>query len=368
MQGSGLSIAVVSDVTLGYGSPQIPSLARSLAEHYRAPTVVFEPDQGNRGVLGLCSELCRIRRITTEMHPHSASGRIEYVSKVARELNSDRPDIVAIFCSYAIPVLARLRYRPRCTIYSMIETVLPYGEFDVLVNQCLSRRIDVLVFPEENRARLDMSRCGLSRIPVAIAYNVSDSSAREPTDPAERVARIFYGGAISVHPGMAYYLLRKGVRAIPFDLFGEIGGPNKDVLAERLANTTNSVRYYGHVDARRLAALRREYAYSLVMYAPTQENTLYACPNKFFEAIADGVPPLAAPHPQCKMLLERYRCGILMKDWSFASFQAAVTRAMRIFGTDQYLQMVENCREAVRQELNWQAQFSKVKRLLPKVA
>ncbi len=368
MPGSELRIAVVSDVTLGYGSPQIPSLARSLARTYRAPTTVFEPDQGNRPLLSLHSEWCRIRRVTTQTHPYSASGRVEYVLKVAREINAVRPQIVAVFCSYALPVLARLRYRPRCTIYSMIESVLAYGPFDVELNQCLRGRIDVLISPEENRARLDMSRCAFSGIPVAVTYNVSDLPTGEPTPPSGRRPRIFYGGAISRHPGMAHYLLRRGARAIPFDLFGNIVGSDKDVLAAKLADTTGSVRYYGYVPAEKLAAMRRNYAYSLVMYAPTDENTLYACPNKLFEAIADGVPPIAAPHPQCEMLLKRYRCGILMNDWSFKSFQAAVTKAMRIFGTDRYAELVEGCREAVRRELNWEAQFHKVKRLLPKVA
>ncbi len=68
------------------------------------------------------------------------------------------------------------------------------------------------------------------------------------------------------------------------------------------------------------------------------------------------------------MLLHRYQCGILMKDWSFKSFQAAVTQAMQVFGTDRYAEMVENCGKAVREELNWETQFQKLRRLLPKAA
>jgi len=367
MPASALRIAVVSDVTLGYGSPQIPSLARSLAGYYRASTTVFEPDQGNRPTLDLHCEFCTIRRITTELHPHSSSGRIEYVLKVSRQLNIDRPQILVIFCTYALPVLLRLRYRPQCTIYSVIESVLPYGAFDVQLNKSIGR-IDVLLFPEENRARLDLARCSLSGIPLAITYNVSDSPPGEVIPPQQRVPRILQAGLLSRQPGMADYFLQEEVRAIPFDLFGDIVGTDKDTLAEKLTNGANSVRYHGPVDAATLAGIRRARAYCMVMYAPIHEHTLYACPNKFFEAIADGVPPIAAPHPQCKMLLDRYRCGILMKDWSFQSFRAAVTQAMRTFGTDRYAEMVANCQKAVREELNWETQFNKVERLLPKAA
>jgi glycosyltransferase involved in cell wall biosynthesis len=368
MPASELRIAVVSDVTLGYGGPQVQSLARSLASHYRAQTTVFEPDEGNRPILPLHSEFCRICRITTEMHPYSASGRIEYVLKVARQLNLHRPEILVIFCTYALPVLTKLRYRPRCTIYSMIESVLPYGAFDVQLNRSLARQIDVLLFPEENRARLDIARCGLSGIPLAVTYNVSDAAPAEPTAPQQRLPRILQAGLLSRQLGLADYFLQDEVRTIPFDLFGDIAGPDREALAEALTDGANSVRYWGRVDAATLASIRRTRAYCMVMYAPIHEHTLYACPNKFFEAVADGVPPIAAPHPQCKMLLERYRCGILMQDWSFPSFQAAVTRAMRLFGTPRYAEMVANCRKAVQEELNWETQFNKVKRLLPEAA
>jgi hypothetical protein len=54
-----------------------------------------------------------------------------------------------------------------------------------------------------------------------------------------------------------------------------------------------------------------------------------------------------------------------MKDWSFECFREALQYALQMFGTDRYGEMVENCRRAVEQELNWDAQFAKIKRLLP---
>ena len=37
-------IVLVSDASLGYGSPQIPAFTRSLSEHYGLPAVILEPD------------------------------------------------------------------------------------------------------------------------------------------------------------------------------------------------------------------------------------------------------------------------------------------------------------------------------------
>ena len=91
------------------------------------------------------------------------------------------------------------------------------------------------------------------------------------------------------------------------------------------------------------------------------ENQLYAAPNKFFESIADGVPPIAAPHPQCKMMIDRYKCGILMRDWSEGEFFSALDQALRLYQTDSWYEMVSNCGTAVRQELNWDHQFEKLK-------
>jgi hypothetical protein len=55
-----------------------------------------------------------------------------------------------------------------------------------------------------------------------------------------------------------------------------------------------------------------------------------------------------------------------MEDWSYDSFKAALKHAQDLIGTDPYESMVENCLCAVRQELNWDSQFAKLKRLLPR--
>ncbi len=361
----GLNIAVVSDVSLGFGSPQVQSLARSLAEHYNAPVTIYEPDQTGRPPRPVVGESVRVRRIGTDVSPHSRPGRIEYVLNTAAELNRERPDIVLFCCTFTLPVLGKLAYRPSSVIYALIEMIAPYGRFDMAMNRAFAPRIDMLIVPEENRARLDMQRCGFAAKPLAVLYNVSDAPQVAPTPVATRLRRLYYGGAISTGLGLAEYLLHPDMQSVPLDLYGDVGGTDRAALLQRLHDTTCEPRYLGCCDAESLARLRRHYAYAIVMYRPTTDHTHYAAPNKFFEAIADGVPPIAAPHPQCQMIVERYECGILMRDWSFEAYRDAVHEALQIFGTRRYARMVKNCERAVRAELNWPAQFAKLERLLP---
>ena len=49
---------------------------------------------------------------------------------------------------------------------------------------------------------------------------------------------------------------------------------------------------------------------------PVTTAQRYAAPNKFFDAIACGTPPICAPHPQCVEVIRKWRCGLLVDDWS----------------------------------------------------
>lgn len=357
-------IVAVADVSIGYGSPQILRLTESLAAHYGCGAIILEPDESEKQSVDVAPKGCRVERIATSVHPHSGLGRRQFVSAAARRVDELRPDTLVLFCTYSLPVLSQLRYRPRSTVYHSIEMVGAYGKLDVALNRCFADDIDLVLFPEENRARIDGQRCGLAGLPMAVVYNVSNERVFQPVPAAERLPRFLYSGKIDGDQTFADYFLRPDLQA-PIDLFGSVSGRDAEVLKARLERSTGAVRYHGRVPAANLKELRGRYAYSIIIWAPTSENQLYAAPNKFFDAIADGVPPIVAPHPQCKLLVERYQCGVLMEDWSFRAFAAALNRAQKLFGTLEYERMVAGCGRAVECELNWPAQFEKVKSLLP---
>lgn len=361
-------IVAVADVSVGYGSPQIPRLTESLAEHYGCDAHILEPDQSDKKPLDVPPNRCSLERIATTVHPHTLVGRREFVAAAARRVNALRPDVLVLFCTYTLPVLTQLRYRPRLTLYHSIETVAMYGQTDVAVNRRFAGDVDLVLFPEENRARIDGQRCGLSGLPMAVVYNVNNEPCFQPVPIADRMAKFLYSGTIDRDHTYADYFFQPELAQLhdaPIDLYGSVAGRDAEGVKTHLAGLCGPVRHHGYVPAATLKQLRRRYAYSIILWAPVSENQLYAAPNKFFDAIADGVPPVVAPHPQCKLLVDRYQCGVLMEDWSFGAFVAAIKRARSMFGTAEYERMVAGCGRAVECELNWPAQFAKVRRLLP---
>lgn len=367
-----VTILGVSDVSLGYGSPQMPTLVDALAEHYvAAEAVVLEPDQPEFRPRPERFPRLRLERLATRVHPHSSAGMLEYNARAARRIDELSPDVLVFSSPLVLPAVLRARRRPRFCIYYMLES-LAYcandhsrkSRFVIEAHRQARDRIDLLIFPEENRAAADIARVGYESLPLAVCYNSINRAGANPEPAAARKRRLLYSGSIDRRITMADFFVEQRTRSLPIDLWGVIYGPDKHEFEAALRGT-GEVRYCGYVDALRLAELRKEYAYSLVMWSPTNENTLYACPNKLFEAIADGVPPISTPHPQCKMLIERYDCGILLDDWTLDAFLRGVRQALRIFGTPRYEELVANCRTAVERELNWDCQFAKIRPLLP---
>lgn len=357
-------IAGVSDVSTGYGSPQILMLMRSLQDVYRGEVVLFEPDQSERPALIQVELPFRgsIERMLTTFHPHrDPAGRIEYIMRVARALNQLRPRILVVFCTYSLPVMLKLRYRPDFVLYYSTESISAYGSFDVELNRQMAKSIDLVIFPEEHRAMRDVARCGFSGVRLAVVFNCTNAELRQSgvLDSSRRNNRLLYAGTIDRVRTLGEYFLDDRMEGFPVDLFGNISG--WDSPGAFLGRLPPGARYGGYLEAPLLRLVRPKYAYSIVMWNPTDENQLYAAPNKFFESITEGVPPITAPHPQCAMLVNRYKCGIVMEDWNFSSFYEALRRGLKLVGTPAYHEMVTNCAKAVAQELAWEHQFEKVK-------
>ncbi|MDX2181875.1 MAG: hypothetical protein SFV18_19940 [Bryobacteraceae bacterium] len=341
-------------------------MIESIGDHYGLSALILEPDQWDKPIRDRIRNLS-VNRIGTSNHFRSAAGRIEFVSRVAAWINDLRPQVVIIRCSWNIPVLLKLNYRPSLVIYHSTESTLYYGNADPDFNRLAAAKIDVIVFPEENRAAADALRCGFRGIPIAIAYNcpVRFEEAKKTAMRPVRNGRILYSGALDRNATFVDYYADRRLRSLPIDIYGYIGGSDAEGTKNVLESLAGGIVYKGYVDTLELESVRGDYAFSITMWNPSNENQRFACPCKFFESIASGVPPIAAPHPQCKMLIERYGCGIVMDDWSFKSFQAALTEARRIYGTPAYQAMVDGCRTATLEELNWDYQFARVRRLLP---
>lgn len=356
-----MRIGCVSDVCLGYGSPQIGYLVESLADHYEAEALVVEPRVPGVAPKHTSFPSFQIRRSRTAFQPYSAEGRIEYAIDAARMVNEWEPDLLIICCTFTLPVLFKLRKRPHFVIYYSYESIPHYGDFDITMNRQLDGLVDLVIFPEENRAELELGRSRFGGARTVILYNCPAHHSRRPAVKGERNGRFFYAGTIDPVETLAAHFLDSRISGFPIDLYGPLRGEWEAEPAKVREGLQGQVRYWGVLESRELGELRRRYLYSLIMWNPKTENQLYAAPNKLFEAIADGVPPLAAPHPQCKKILDRYGCGTLLSDWSVEALAAGLNRAAREFLTDKWNAMVTGCETAFASELNWELQFEKLK-------
>lgn len=358
-----MKVLAVSDVSIGYGSSQIPSIMKYLGDLYNAEKIILEPDQIERPSKQDLFPDIKIQRIITNMHPHSPGGRIEYVFSASKLVEKIRPDILIICTTFTLPVLFKIHFKPKKTIYYSLEAISHYTG-DLEMNQNIDSRVDLIIFPEENRAatHLEITK---TKVPTCIVYNCTNSSQAEVVPIEKRNGRILYSGGLHKNTAYEYYLNDK-LQQYPIDLYGLVEAPEqsqRDDIQRKFLALSRNVKYKGYLPGNKLREIRKYYLYSLVIWLPVDENTTFACPNKFFESISNGIPPITAPHPQSKMICKRYDCGIVMKDFSFDSFLQSIKFAMEI-DNSRYQELVDNCIDAVSNELYWEKQMEKVVNML----
>lgn len=351
-----MKVVCISDVTMGYGSPQIVQLLRSLREiRADAELIVVEPNE--KPARHAQYPDLRIIRHETKIHPYEGGGREEYLALAARTLLAEDPDVVVVSCYWSLPALADVPLKRGRLIYYQLEPLVPglaeAGDYDL--QRVMAERFDLMLFPEEGRRRDYMQSFGQMAVRSEVIYNV------KPRAPfaldLHRQPKILYQGNIRL--GMTYpeYFFSADLRGFTVDFFGSLD-PSSRKLFEIFREQVN---YRGLVPSAELDRIRGEYAFSFVAWNPQRRDHFLACPNKFFESISSGVPPITAPHPQCKLVLEKYGCGILMKDWSVEAFEDAFSDAARLFREPaKYREMVDNCRRASDEELNWELQVGKI--------
>lgn len=363
-----MKILAVSNVSIGYGSPQIQNLVKYLLKlHNNAEALILEPDQPQRISKAEQFKQIFIERIMTNQNPWKEQWKIEYNINCAKRINLLKPEVLILIDIITLPTLELLEYKPKKIIYYSLEMEEYFGVNRInkyLIN-LIQKKADLIIFPEENRRKHFLKDNPDCKAPTEVVYNSTELKEQEFCRENKN-GRILYQGTIDSNLTFADFYYKKSTRKFKIDLFGLIEGDKRGEIEKNLNNVEGNVRYMGYVDGEALSRIRKQYSYGVISWNPINDNFLYAAPNKFFEYISDGVIPIAAPHPQCKKIIERYQCGILMKDWSYKSFYESLETAERLYNTSAYSLMIDNCRQAMKQELNWEAQMEKIKPYLKK--
>ncbi len=357
------TIITVADTMMGYGSPQVIHFVRSLSDILGCNYFIFQPFLPQKKFIDLTHLSFNIETINTIEHPWSWIGRTQYLKRVASRLNEIKPDILILSNYTLLPIVDFLKFKPQYIIHQVLEELDQFG--DSLVGRNILKRIkriaprvDFWIFPEQNRAIHDAYVLGIPYEKISIFYNVLDQLDGFE-DITKKNKRFLYAGSVDFNRTVAKYFTNVQVYEKPIDVFGEISGPSKECeqFQENLKRPKSKIRYFGEVSAEVINKKLSEYSFSLVYWFPISFSTRNAAPNKFFQAIAAGVPVLAAPHPQCIELINRYNCGIVLKDWSEKSFLSGLNLAMHLFDTKDYEAMLDGCKKAYNHELSWNRQF-----------
>ncbi|HEY9759964.1 MAG TPA: hypothetical protein V6C97_32700 [Oculatellaceae cyanobacterium] len=362
-------ILLLSDLALGYGTPQISYLLKSISSQYPGSHItVVEPDQKGRP-WAEGNFPFEIARVSTAYPAYSHAFTIEYNRFIYAMLKRESPDIVIACHGMVLP--ACLRYRANTDvllIYYMLESInhqsAALGAPTINMNRCAIDMADVVLVPEIDRARADLNHHGWHRGDILEIYNCGQPYSGGPVQ--NRNGRVLYAGSIGPQT-LCEIMLSPELSHIHFDVAGSAETEAGRQFISQAASHAN-INYLGLLSSPQLESVRRNYAYSLVFWKPDDINQLYASPNKLFETIAAGVPPIAAPHPQCYSLIKRYGCGLLSADWSAGGLIQAILDGMSLYENDSanYSDLVQGCVEAVQSELNWNQQFEKIVAFLEK--
>lgn len=357
-------IVSIADTSLGYGTPQTPWFLQSLAQHYGTRAFVIEPDELHRPPTALPYDRLDVLRVPSPQRSYALASYLDRNWRLEEHLRGNDAPIWVVFSPLQLALLSRLKRKPRYVIYYCLEigdsfyerTLRRYGHL-----------IDHIVYPELDRAAQSLKSLQIgAKAKASILYNVSRRAADFAMAPKR--PRILYSGSISWRYTFADDFVKE-LKDFPIDIYGPVDSAERKEIGpsyERIRNAPSGVSYKGYVAGDELRRLLPSYAYSIVRWNPEMGlNCYFACPNKFFEGIAHGVPPIAAPHPQCVQILRKYECGILAKDFTVGAMAEALERAMGLFETPSYDRMVQNCLDAYSDFLNWDAQFMRFAKTLP---
>lgn len=361
-------IAAVSDVVVGYGSPQIPAFTRSLCKLFDTEGVIIQPAVPGRVPKHHNNDHMSVITVPTAMHPYSYLGNRSYKSRAAELLNSMRPDIIAVFNYNCLEIVNLLEYKPKKVVHYALEDAESYIGANTISAEreqglkAASARTDIWIFPESNRALIDASRYGLRSDQIGIVYNTADAASRAKQ---EKSGKIIYAGTIDPQRTIGGLIVDSDVNKFAIDVYGNLSGSEAAVAEMReefknlKASPTSNTTWFGQIPRSQLDEILPSYDFALVFWLPISHALLNAAPNKLFQAIAAGVPPITAPHPQARMLVERYGCGLLLEGWERHHLIAGLKTAVELMGTSEYDELVANCERAVEQELSWDVQMNR---------
>lgn len=365
-----MKICLLSYTALGYGTPQIVYILKSLEAFYekKAEIFVYEP-------------LCYPTHPSTKRdYPNylfcEAQLDSAFYSNAVKWIETTRPSLLIITHYKFFGALLESKFKPKSVLYWEFES--PFEDWAPLQKDIdnysrIEPLLDLAIYPEKNRLRFLNPNLKLKNTKKIFAYNSSPNNLINIQKNLSKLnGKILVQGGLHADANLANFIINRKNTKLPIDMFGasyyNTLSPDAHwyaYLHDDLCKARANYSYNGLLKYNELIAIRPHYNYMLILWKPDNINRRYACPNKFFEAIASGVVPITGPHPQCVEIIKKYNCGIVMEDWTQQSFDKSLKIATQILNTKKYKELRDNCIYAHKKELNWENEFEKIKSILP---
>lgn len=399
-------VLILSNISLGRGVPQLKYLSESLIQLGASAVMVVEPDEEGAAEIEIDGvEICREITLLPPNHPSFA---IVYIEACREHIDDFRPDIIVVTSGFMVMALTTASHRSSRVIYYAFEdksrqvSIPPYSS--AMLCDFMAAHADTILVPDQNRAEIDYPQAMRDK-KVIIVFNVSSlSAAREEMfffdeerylelnpDVAEAVAQgIFNSGcdhykSHGCHEGRSvgrrlqqdcYFLFagtldRRSLLDVFFDpaledirvdIYGVPSDEDAEEIIRKICKLHSGVQYKGLISNTELRRISVKYSYRMVFWSDGGLDELFACPNEFFEALADGVPVVATPQSQIYQVISTWGCGLLTEDWSVSAVSTALQQARGLYETEIYDQLVLNAKAASK-TLNWQTEFNKISSL-----
>jgi len=333
-----MKICAVSNVPYGYGSPQIRYLLRSLESTFNAQSILINPVYPSRPVQKDENTL----NIYTKSTPFSIKGLLEYLNRSVNFVNEIRPDFLILVNPMSLFVLNKLKFEPHKILYYGLEP-LDYSAVPVKSLSKFAKKINYVIYPELNRLKKDITFFSNAR--SFIVYN--SNNLHNLILKGNKKRSFIYSGTLD--PSLVDLEALEAIdKKSRLDVFGS---------QDEMKSNIPAINFKGVLSHEKLLEELACSKFSIVAWKPVSEPFFNACPNKFFESLALGVPVVTYPYPQVSELINRFGFGFLAKDFTTTSLIEAAQSALAL-NPSGYRILVQKAREAFEKHLSWDIQTS----------
>src|SRR5690554_6598790 len=189
------------------------------------------------------------------------------------------------------------------------------------------------------------------------------SSKRADFNIANNDFLLLYQG--DINPGRGLSIMLDVMKQLPsnfkFIIIGD--GMLLQSLKDKCKNESiKNVRFLGRISYKDLMTYTQIADLGINLIEPINESKRLSLPNKLFEYMSVGVPFLSNDLPEPKLLVEKYKCGVLV---DYSDTQSIVERLKELSMDRSLLATIGgNGKKAIFEELNWTVEIKKLLKVL----